>query len=272
MKIKGRSILITGASSGIGLSLSTLLARKGAILVLTSRRIERLKEVADEIGSAFPYTPTPLAIQCDVANRDSVCRLIKSCVNHLGGIDILINNAGISVYGDTERTTLKEFHSVMEVNFFGALHCMLEVIPLMKRQGKGLIVNIATVAAKHGVPYMGAYCASKAALVAVSQSLRAELSKSGISIMIVYPGYTKTNIFKNEKKVGGAHRPSGPYTTASKVAEAIVRAIEGEKRDLVLSPGGKALTLFQGLLPWLVEKAMERIASELRDKEEVSNG
>jgi len=265
MRIEGKRVLITGASSGIGLALSTVLARKGAVLALTSRRFDRLQEVVREIGSAFPDIPASLAIPCDVADRESVSRLIKGCVNRLGGIDILINNAGISVYGDTERTTLEDFHSVMEVNFFGALHCMSEVIPLMERQGKGLIVNIASVAAKHGVPYLGAYCASKAALMALSQSLRAELSKSGISIMIVYPGYTQTNIFKDEKKVGGAHRPPGPYASASKVAEAIVGAIEGEKRELVFSLEGRALTLLQGLLPQLVEKAMERIADKLRD-------
>lgn len=272
MEIKGKRVLITGASSGIGLALSTVLARKGAVLALTSRRFYRLQELAKEIASAFPRIPTPLIISCDIANRESIDRLIDGCVNELGGIDILINNAGISVYGATERTTSEDFHSVMAVNFFGALHCMLEVIPDMKRLGEGLIVNIASLAAIHGVPYLGAYCASKAALVAISQSLRAELSKSGVSIMIVYPGYTQTNIFRSEKKVGGAHRPEGPYVPAAKVAEAIVRAIEAGERDLVLSSVGRALTLSQGLLPRLVDRAMERIASRLRDEEEESHG
>lgn len=272
MKIEDSRILITGASSGIGLALSTALARKGAVLALTSRSHDQLKEVAKEIRSAFPYIQTPIVIPCDVTIRESVQRLIQECINRLGSIDVLINNAGVSVYGNTERTTPEDFRSVMAVNFFGALHCMLEVIPGMKRQGRGLIVNIASLAAHHGVPYLGAYCASKAALVAVSQSFRAELSKSSVSIMIVYPGYTQTNIFKNEKKVGGAHRPRGPYVSPSKVAEAIVRAIENEKRDLFLSLKGRALALFQGLLPGLVEKTMQRIASELKDKKEVCNG
>jgi len=271
MKIEGQRVLITGASSGIGLALSFVFARKGAILALASRRFGRLKEVAQEIYSTFYHIPKPLAIPCDVANRESGRRLIKSCVNHLGGIDILVNNAGISVYGNTERIEVKDFHSIMAVNFFGALHCMLDVIPRMKKQGKGLIVNIASIAAQHGVPYLGAYCASKSALVAVSQSLRAELSKSGISIMIVYPDYTETGIFKNEKNVGGAYRPKGPYYPAPKVGEVIVKAIEDEKRDLFLSPKGRALALFQGLLPWLVEKIMQRIAIELREDKEVQD-
>lgn len=265
MKIEGKRVLVTGASSGIGLALSEVLAEKRAVLVLASRRLDRLKEATDKIGSAFLHIPTPLAMPCDVSNRESVHQLVQSCMGYFGGIDILINNAGICVYGDTERTPLEDFHSIMDVNFFGALHGMLEVLPTMKQAGKGLIVNIASVAALHGIPYLGAYGASKAALVSLSQSLRAELSKSGISVLVVYPGYTQTDIFKNEKRVGGAHRPPGPYAPASRVAKTIVRAIEGGKWDLVLSPKGKTLAFIQGVLPRSVNRAMERIASELRD-------
>ena len=265
MRVEGKRVLITGASSGIGSALAAVFARKRATLVLVSRRSDHLGEVAMQIGCTFPHSPTPLALPCDVANRESVRVLAESCVDHLGGIDIWINNAGISVYGDAEKTTLDDFHAVMDVNFFGALHCMLEAIPRMKRQGAGLIVNIASVAAKHGVPYLGAYCASKAALAALSQSLRAELSSAGVSIMVVYPGYTQTNIFRNEKNVGGGRRPPGPFAPASKVAEAIVKAIEREKQELVLSLEGRALALLSGLLPRLVGKVMERTAARLRD-------
>ncbi|MCK4431162.1 MAG: SDR family oxidoreductase [Candidatus Aminicenantes bacterium] len=270
-KIKGSRVLITGASSGIGKAMAFELADRGAKLAITSRRFNNLRKVAEDIGYAFPDLPAPIVIPCDVTGMENVERLVKSCVDHFGGIDILINNAGIGVYGDTERTTLDDFHLVMEVNFFGAVNCVLEVLPLMKKNGKGLIVNIASVAAKHGVPYLGAYSASKAALVALSQSLRAELSNSDISIMIVYPGYTQTDFFAKEKKVGGAHRPPGPYTSVQKVAKTIVRAIESEKQDLVLSLEGKALTFSQSLMPWLVERAMERIAYKLRDKKEEYN-
>lgn len=270
-KIKSSRVLITGASSGIGKAMAFEFAGRGAKLAITSRRFNNLRKVAEDIKCAFPNLRVPLVIPCDVTDSESVGRLIKSCVDYFGGIDILINNAGIGVYGDTERTTLEDFRMVMEVNFFGAVHCVLEVLPLMKKKGKGMIVNIASVAAKHGVPYLGAYSASKAALVAFNQSLRAELSKSGISIMIVYPGYTQTDFFEKEKKVGGAHRPPGPYTSVQKVAKTIVRAIESEKQDLVFSLEGKALTFSQSLMPWLAEKAMEKIAYKLGDKKEEYN-
>ena len=270
-KIKETRVLITGASSGIGRATAFEFAAKRAKLILTSRRLECLKELAGEIKQAFPDITVPLAIPADVTNTKEIKGLIKSSVGHFGGIDILINNAGLGVYGDTERTTLEEYRLLMEVNFLGAVRCIREVLPIMKRESKGLIINIASVAAKHGVPYLGAYSASKAALVAFSQSLRAELVDSHISIMIVYPGYTQTDFFKKEKKVGGARRPPEPYTSPQKVAKSIVRASQREKRDLVLSREGKALTFFKNSMPWLVERAMERIALQLRDKKEVSH-
>jgi short-subunit dehydrogenase len=179
-KIKGLRVLITGASSGIGRETAFGLAKRGAILAVTARRSGALRKVSNEIKDAFPEAQAPLSIPGDVSDKEAVSRLVKRCVDCLGGIDILINNAGIGVYGNTELTAVEDFRSVMEVNFFGSLHCILEVLPLMKKIRKGLIINVASVAAIHGVPYLGAYSASKAALVALSQSL--------ISIMIVNPG------------------------------------------------------------------------------------
>jgi len=159
----------------------------------------------------------------------------------------------------------------MDVNFFGSIHCILEVLPHMKRRGQGHIVNIASVAAKHGVPYLGAYGAGKAAIVALSQSLRAELSGSGISVVVVYPGYTQTEFFAKEKLVGGGHRPAQPYESPEKVAKAIIRGIKKNKQEIVLSREGKTLSVAQGLLPYIVDKAMARIAHKLKEPKEGSN-
>jgi short-subunit dehydrogenase len=267
-KIYGSRVLITGASSGIGRATTFELAKRGAMLALTARRLKNLRKVSDEIKDAFPDVQAPLLIPCDVSDKEDAIRLVRKCVDQLGGIDILINNAGIGVYGNAEMTTLEDFRSVMEVNFYGSVNCILEVLPHMKEIGKGLIINIASVAAIHGIPYAGAYSASKAALVALSQSLRAELAKSGISIMVIYPGYTQTNFFKIEKKVGGARRPAGPYAPAKKVARSIIKAIESERQDLVLSLVGKTLKFSQSLMPWLAERVMQRIAYKLADKKE----
>lgn len=269
LNLEGLKVLITGPSSGIGRALAFELARRRAQLILASRRLDSLMKVEEEIKSVFPNSPAPLIVRCDVTSGRDVKRLVGSSIKHFGGIDVLINNAGIGVYGDAEFTTLDDFRTVMEVNFFGAVQCIQEVLPIMKENRKGLIVNITSAAAKHGVPYMGAYGASKAALAVFSQSIRAELSESGVSVMVVYPGYTETDFFKNEKKVGRARRPPGPYASPLKVAKAIVKALEAGKRELVLSLEGKALAFTQSVFPRLVEMAMNKIAYRLKERQEV---
>ncbi|MFC1742655.1 SDR family oxidoreductase [Candidatus Riflebacteria bacterium] len=265
MKLKGKRVLITGASSGIGKALALAFAASGAKLVLASRKVESLERVAKKVKNKFPRFMKPLVVPCDVSSAREVQNLVAACISSLDGIDILVNNAGICVYGAAARTELDDYQKIMRVNYFGTLNCMLAAIPQMQRIANTLIVNITSVAAIHGVPYLAAYCASKSAIVALSQSLRAELAPGGPRIMLVYPGYTETDIFVNEKRVGGAKRPEGPYATASEVATAIIRAIKKEKLDLIFTAEGKALSLLQGFSPWLVRKAMEKIAFDLKE-------
>ena len=267
-KIEEKKVLITGASSGIGKALSLECAARGAVLALTARTKARLMETRDEIRAVFPYAAAPLIFPCDVANKMDMDRLIESCEKKMGGIDVLINNAGIGVYGSIERTIPEDYSSIMSVNFLGAVHCILGILPIMQKAGEGLIVNISSVAALYGIPYLGAYSASKAALSAFCQSLRAELASEKVRVMLVYPGYTQTDFFKNEKKVGGGLRPPGPYASPQRVARAIVKAIEKNTRDLVLSLEGKALYCVRSLFPGLVQGAMLRLTKKLKDAKE----
>lgn len=262
MKIEGKKILITGASSGIGLALAKQLATKGGVITLVSRNEERLKNALEEIKTASLQITTPMIMVCDVTDNNSVSKVIEELS---GDIDILINNAGMGIYGAIERTIIDDFRSVMEVNFFGAVNFTLQILPYLKEKGKGLIVNIASVAAMYGVPYLSTYSASKSALVAFSQSIQAELQKYHISIMIVYPGYTQTNFFVNEKMVGGARLPSYQYASPEKVSKAIVKAIEDDKTELVLTIEGKILKIAKGLMSGLVDWVMEKIACRLKD-------
>lgn len=264
MQLDRKRVIITGASSGIGEALAQTLAAKGSHLLLAARRLHHLANLATIIGHRYPR---PRVARCDVTDRESVCRLCATAVEQLGGIDVLINNAGISVYGETERATVADFETVMAVNFFGPLHATLEVLPLMRRQGGGLIVNIASVAAMHGVPYLAAYSASKAALAALGESLRAELYGSGVRVLTVYPGYTRTPLFDREKQLGGARRPATGYASPQDVARAIARAMERDREQLVLSSSGRALSLLRGVVPRVVEQVMRRIAAHLRVKE-----
>jgi short-subunit dehydrogenase len=271
LDLKGKRTLVTGASSGIGKELALEFARKGAAVALASRRLDRLEEIAGDIRRACPWAPAPLAVGCDVTDRDEVARLVETCRECLGGIDILVNNAGAGVYGETARTSVEDIRAIMEVNFYGALNCLFEVLATMKEARDGLIVNISTAAALHGVPYLAAYGASKAALAVFSQSLRAEISGSGVAVMVVYPGYTETEFFAREKRVGGARRPHRPYAPARRVARLIVRAIEREKAECVLSREGRAIALARKYFPRLAEWAMVRVAARLRESKETGN-
>lgn len=268
MRLDQRRIVLTGASSGIGEALAERLAAKGARLLLAARRLDRLERLALRLRRG-PGEPAPQVTGCDVTDAESIARLCATAVRQLGGIDVLINNAGISLYGRSERTTVADAEAVMAVNFFGPVRAMLEALPIMHRQGGGLIVNVASVAALHGVPYLAAYGASKAALAAFGQSLRAELHGSGIRLLTVFPGYTRTPLFEREKLLGGARRPSRGYASPRQVARAIVRAMEHERSELVLSSGGRALSMIRGIVPPVVEHVMRRIASHLRVKEQV---
>lgn len=267
--IAGKRIFITGASSGIGRALALEFARKGARLALAGRTLGGLEEVAREVTRAAGGQAKPLALVCDVCDQAMVRGAVLAAVREFGGLDILVNNAGAGVYGDAEKTTIEDFRAIMEVNFYGALRCSMEALPALKASRRGLIIDIASVAALRGVPYLAAYSASKAALAALGQSLRAELGVAGVDVMVVYPNYTRTDFFLREKRVGGARRPASGYADPARVAAAVVRAVEKGKNELVLSAEGKALKWVRRLFPAAADKAMERTAARLREPREV---
>ena len=268
MRIDGSRIVITGASSGIGLAVSRLLAQRGAALVVASRHRPQLEAAVRSIALTASG-PLPIPVGCDVADQGNVRELIEIAMDHLGRIDVLINNAGICVYGEMESTAMSDVRELFAVNFLGPLHAMLDIVPHMKQNRDGLVVNILSAAALHGIPYLGAYGASKAALAAVSQSLRAELAEWGIRITNVYPGYTATPLFEHEKKVGGARRPTGSYEPVTSVARSVIRAIETETPEVVLSRDARRLAVLRGITPRLVNRAMKRLAAGLREPTQV---
>jgi len=261
--IKDQWIVITGASSGIGRSAAFLLAAEGARLILVSRNEVKLRGIALEIYESNPNNHKPLIIPCDISNENEVKQMVKTCINLTGGIDILINNAGIGIYGEFFKNSIYDIRQVMDVNFFGAIHCINCFLPYMKKKGMGQIINIASVAALHGIPYLGVYSASKAALASLSQSLRAELYDTNIQVKVIYPGYTDTNFFVNEKKVGSVKRPEGPYESPEYVARAILRVINSENKNYVMTLKGKLLSVLNHLFPGLVDFIMKRYAMQL---------
>jgi len=261
MNCRGRRIVITGASSGLGAALAEVLAARGAVLLLAARRGDALTRVA----AGVPRGPAgaPLVVPCDVTAPESVRELVRVACGELGGIDVLLNNAAVSVYGETDRTSVSDYREMMDVNFHGPVRLALEVLPGLLEQGSGRILNILSVAALHGLPYLAAYGASKAALAAFGQSLRAELAGTGVRIQNVYPDYIDTPLFAKERRVGSAHRPPHGYAPPRRVAEEVVRALEKGREETVLSVRGKLLRGIGGLYPGLVDRALARMARRL---------
>jgi len=269
MQVAGRTVVITGASSGIGRCLAAEVAARGGTAALVSRREPALRELAEELSRRYPEAPPAVVASADVSDRASVIDALRRVRRARGDIDVLINNAGISIYGPAERTEPEHLRTLLDVNLFGPLHATLAVLPEMRRHDDGVIVNVASVAALRGVPFLGAYGASKAAVAAFGQSLRAELAGTGIRVLNVYPGYTRTPLFEHERRLGGARRPSGPYAEPEEVARAVIRALEGRRTELVLSREGRAMWALARVAPRLLDRALAAVARTLRTGESV---
>ena len=188
MEFAGKTIWITGASSGIGEGLALAFARAGARLVLSGRRVEALAEVAGRCQAStllLPFEATDLAI---------LPQVVAEAEAKTGGIDILINNAGISQRSLALDTDFSVYRTIMEVDYFAPLRLTQLVLPAMVRRGSGAIVNNASVAGKVGSPLRTAYCGAKHALVGWSDALRAEIAQYGVSVHVVTPGFVATGI------------------------------------------------------------------------------
>jgi hypothetical protein len=223
MNIEGRTVLVTGASRGLGRTLSFAFANAGARQVFAGAR----KELDLESLSADRVTP----IKLDVTSDDDV-----NATRQLGTIDILVNNAGIASYGNPVTMNLDDAVREMEVNYFGALRMTRALAPAMVERGEGMIVNVATAFAKINLPLVGTYCASKAALLSLGQALRAYLKDRGVHVMTVMPTTTDTDMAK------GADVPK--MTTAF-VAGEILRHISEESIDPPI--GEEAERVLEGL-------------------------
>jgi len=243
MDIKGRRVLITGASRGLGRTLAFAFAEEGAREVFAGARkaedIEKLKSEAQ--AKTLPITP----IRLDVTLEPDI-----QAAARFGFIDILVNNAGVAGYGDPLQMNFEKALEEMNVNYFGALRMARAFAPAMVEHGTGLIVNIATAFAKVNLPLVGTYCASKAALLSLGQALRAYLGDRGVQVMTVMPTTIDTDMSK------GA---AVPKMTTEFVAAEILRHIREETIDPPI--GEEAKDLLDGLLadPAAIEKMVSQI-------------
>jgi short-subunit dehydrogenase len=229
MDIKDKVIIITGASSGIGAAAARLLSQKGAKVVMAARSLPKLKELEKEL-------PGSLAIQADMTRGKDIKDLIQKTKESFGRIDVLINNAGQGLMAETENIELEKYRAIMELNVFGPLIAMQEVVPIMKNQGGGMIVNICSMVTKNYYPGIGAYASTKYALLALSLTARQELSESNIIVSVVHPSLTATEFFRSDAQQprDRFERPGMTADSPEKVAEYILKAIETGEAEITL--------------------------------------
>ena len=244
MEIAGKVVLITGASSGIGLATARLFAQKGAKLALAARSTEKLEQLASEL-------PEALAVPTDMRDETDVRRMVVQTQEYYKRIDVLINNAGQGLNIPIEKVNIDTYRSVFEVNVVSVIVAMQEVIPIMRAQGGGVIINISSGTSK--IPPeryskanpVGPYASTKYALNAITLIGRQELAADNISLGLVYPGVTATNFYDN---LAGSQQPAAKpagatsVDSAESVAEKILEAVETQAAEVYTDNLKKALS------------------------------
>lgn len=221
MNLEGRGAIVTGASSGIGLAISEAMIARGARVAGLARDAGKLKQVADRLGGAF------LPLACDVGVSAQVERAIQAAYKAFGAVDILINNAGIGKFGAVDALAKESWDEMLATNVSGLFHCIRQVVPVMKGQGRGHIVNVSSIAGKVGYPNASGYNATKFAVRGLSEALANELGPAGIKVSAIFPGVTDTSFGSG---------PPGPEVSSMRpeeVAEAALHILERSDNFLI---------------------------------------
>lgn len=262
---KGRTVVVTGAAGGLGQAFARRFGQAGARIAMLDIRQEAVSEAAEKLQAEGVET---LGLGCDVTEPLSVVNALEQVMNQFGGVDVLINNAGISVRAAFEKTHLSVFHKVMSVNFFGPLYGTRAALGSLRRR-RGLIVVISSLCGFSPLLGRTAYSASKHALHGLFDSLRSELRGSGVGVLIVCPGFTSTGLGKAALDGDGSitsHPQStvGRLASPEQVADQVFEAAGRNRKLLVLTPVGKLGRIVNKLSPGLYEWIMVRsVRSEL---------
>lgn len=263
MELNDAHALVTGASAGIGRAIALDLARAGARVTLVARRRAALESLAEEIlaeGLAAPFVLTPDLADDQVDGADG---WLKRARAHAGDIDVLVNNAGVQVIGPTDAVDVEAGERSLRINLSVPLRLTRAVLPAMRAQGAGAIINIASMAALAPTPSMTYYNASKAGLAGASEALRGELRGTGVEVLTVYPGIIDTDMAtaalrKYESSFALRLQPRGDVTT---LARAVRRSVEGGRARLVYPRVNILARWFPGLTRWTLDNFSPRLTA-----------
>jgi len=254
--LKNKVVIITGASSGIGLSCAHAFAKAGSNLVLAARRYVDLCTIAQEMEKT--YGIKAIAVATDVSNEDSCKQLITQALTTFGKIDILLNNAGISMRALFTEVSLEVIRQVMDINFWGTVYCTKYALPALIKNG-GTLVGVSSIAGFQGLPGRSGYSASKFAMQGFLESIRLENMKNQLQVLIACPGFTASNIRKvaldaEGLPTGESGRVEANMMSSDEVATEILNAIINRKREIILTSQGKLLSLLTKFVPGFVDK------------------
>lgn len=266
LKMKNKVIIITGASSGIGKALAFEAGRQGASLVLAARNESHLIEIVEKIKL---FNQNVIYCVTDVSKESDCEMMVIKAIEKFGRIDVLINNAGISMRALFLETNLSVMHRLMDVNFWGTVYSTKYALPHLL-QSKGSIVGVSSTAGFIGLPGRTGYSASKFAMQGFLEALRIENIKNGLHVLMAFPGFTASNIRNTAlngdgKPQGESPRNEDKMMTPEKVAISILRGIKLRKRNLILTLEGKLLRQFNRIIPNRIDKSIYKVMSKEPD-------
>jgi dehydrogenase/reductase SDR family protein 7B len=266
LSFKDKVVIVTGATSGIGLALVKAFAKEGAIVCYTGRSESKLMKAAEEINN---LTLHQYPILADVSSEEDNKTMAEKVIHRYGKIDILVNNAGISMRAMFEDLSMDVFRRVMDTNFYGAVYatryCLPEII-----KNKGAVVAISSINGYRGTPARTAYSASKFALNGFMESLRTEVMHRGVQTLVVCPGFTESNIRVGAlnaqgKAQGESPRNESKMMSSEEVAESTLNALRNNKREIVLTAQGKLAVFLNKLMPGRMDRIVYNVMKKEKD-------
>ena len=247
-------IVVTGASSGIGLASARLFGKEGAKVVMAARSLDRLEALAPGVAPSDRV----LCVKCDVTSEDDCRRLIEAAVERFGGVDILVNNAGISMRAMFKDLDLKVIRSLMDVNFWGTVNCTKYALPWLLKS-RGSVVGVISIAGYSALPARTGYSASKYAVRGFLDTLRIEHLKDGLNVLVFAPGYTSSNVRNAALTADGTPQgetplEEGKLMSAEEVALKLAKALRRRRSEVILTALGKATVIAHRLFPRLTDR------------------
>lgn len=255
-QLQGKRAIITGASAGIGRCLALELGRRGGQLVVNGRRQDRLTTLVDQIQEEGGRA---ISVCGDVADPQVRTRLVETCCEEFGGLDIVVNNAGIGAMGPFAEATEERLRRIFEVNFFALAEMMRISIPRLREGNDPIIVNMGSVLGHRAAPLKSEYCASKFAVHGLSDAVRAELVNDGIELLLVSPGTTDSEFFDHalEDTTGRDWKKMGAMKPET-VAARTIRAMVKRRHEIILTFGGRIIVWLDRMIPGIANRLVAR--------------